>query len=382
MQRLICGLLAVPISLSLVAATASAQDLLGVSWAGAVVRIDSNTGAATAVGTAQFGQNSLARDGNGVFWSTHRTGTSVTTWVNHYTTIDPSTGAGTVVHSNVLDIRGLASAGGTMMWGIHNTVAGSVSSIDDLVLIDMSTGLHTTVGPTGLTAVQGLALHGGVLYAWDLSQGLVILDTTTGAATDPFPGVGGPTGVQTLCSHPDGRLLLAGGSANSLYVVDTTTGGTTVVGPMTGASDIRGIEPIGGFWTPLGTPCRATFGPATLTVGGNLNPGGSFSTTSINHAPAALGVLIFGLSATSHLGLPLPQSVDPFVGTIGCNLYVSIDALLIGFTGPVGPAALSFSFTLTPAAAGAVVHVQHAVFEPTPPGGMSWSNGATITIGP
>jgi hypothetical protein len=367
---------------SLAAGIAAAQDLLGVSWAGQVVRIDSATGAATAIGTGLLGQNSLARDANGVFWSSHRTGSTVSTWVHHFTTIDPNTGAATIVHSNVIDIRGMASAGGTMMWGIHNTVAGSISSIDDLVLIDMATGAITTIGSTGIAAIQGLALHAGTLYAWDINIGLVTIDTTTGAATDPFPGTSGPSGLQALCSHPDGRLLVAGGAANSLYVVDTTTGGTTAIGPMTGTSDIRGVEPFGGAWRPIGQPCRATFGPATLTVSGSLSVGGTMTSTSINHAPGSLGVLILGLSSTSHLGNPLPFSVDPILGTIGCNLFVSIEALLTGFTGAGSPASLSFTLSLGPPFAGAVFHVQHAVFEPTPPGGMSWSNGATIQVAP
>jgi WD40 repeat protein len=366
-------------SLPLLAAAAGAQDLLGVTWSGQVSLIDSNTGAATPIGTGLFGQNALTRDANGVFWSTHRLGASSTTWTYHLTTVDPSTGAATIAFPGI-DIRGLASAGGNLLYAIEQTSTGT-TSVDLLSLVDTTTGAVTRVGPIGFSGLQGLALHLGTLYAWDITQGLIVVDTTTGAGLDPFPGVGGPSGLQSLCSHPDGRLLVGGGSTNSLYVVDTTTGATTLVGTMTGTSDIRGIEPIGGWWTRIGQGCNGSFGQVDLTVSGTLTGTGSVTTTSTNHAPGSLGVLVLGLSTTSSGGIPLPFLLDPILGTNGCNLFVSVDATQIGFTSAVAPATLQFTLAMTPAAAGVSFHAQHACFEAVP-GGLSVSNGVSIHIAP
>ncbi len=350
-----------------------AQDLIGVGWAGQVVLIDSLTAAVTPLGTGLPGQNALARDASGNFWCTTRTNTMP--YVYGYTTIDQNTGAATVVHTNTIDLRGLCEAGGTDLYGINDGVP------DRLVRIDTITGTATTIGNTGFSGIQGLALHQGVLYAWDIGQGLLIIDPNTGVATDPFPGLGGPTGLQFLCSHPDGRLLAGGGSStNSLFNVDLTTGTTTLIGVMGGATDLRGLEALGGHASPFGIGCNGASGPVSLTVTGNLRGNGNVLAVSTNHAPNALGAMVLGLSTTSHQGLPLPLSLDSILGTSGCTLYSSIDVSLIGFTSANAPSTLTFAFGLSPAAAGAIFHMQHACFEPVT-GGLSWSNGVTLQIG-
>lgn len=224
-------------------ASIAAQDLLGVNFAGSVFRVNSYTGAATMIGVGSPGQNCLARDDGGVFWSSRRTGPALA-WVYDLTVIDPLSGAATVVHPSVPDFRGLANAGGTLLWGIVNTVQGSTLSIDELVMIDTSTGVITTIGPTGFAALQGLTMHQGILYSWDINFGLVTIDTTTGFATDPFPAAGAFNG-QFLCSHPDGRLVVGPGSGTGgLHMVDTTTGLTTLIAPLVAANDLRGLDPI------------------------------------------------------------------------------------------------------------------------------------------
>ncbi len=350
-----------------------AQDLIGVGWAGQVVLIDSYTAAVTPLGTGMPGQNGLARDASGNYWCTTRTNT--TPYVYGYTMLDPNTGAATLVHANGTDLRGLSDDGAGNLFGIAQ------ASADQLVRIDVATGASTTIGSTGFGGLQGLALHQGVLYGWDISNGLLIIDQNTGVATDPFPGLGGPSGLQYLCSHPDGRLLAGGGSTtNSLYTVDVTTGFTTLIGVTSGASDLRGLEPLGGRATSFGTGCAGAFGPVVLTVTGNLRANGNIVYSSTNHAPNALGAIVFGLSTSMNGGLPLPLLLDPIFGTSGCTLYTSIDASVIGITSAAGPATLTFSYGLPAAAAGAIFHVQHGCFEPVQ-GGLSWSNAATVQIG-
>lgn len=350
-----------------------AQDLIGVGWLGSVVLVDSHTAAVTPLGTGMPGQNALGRDGQGRYWGTTRTTT--TPYVYGLTTIDPQTGAATVQFTNTADLRGLCED------GTGNLFAVVQAGADQLARIDVATGASTTIGSSGYGGLQGLALHQGVLYAWDINFGLLILDQTTGIATDPFPAVAGPSGLQFLCSHPDGRLLAGGGSTtNSLYSVDVTTGLTTLIGTMAGANDLRGLEVLGGYATPFGTGCAGASGNVVLTVTGNMNVNGTVLASSNHHAPGAFGAMVMGLSTTSHLGMPLPLSLDSLLGTSGCTLFASIDATLFGFTTATAPATLDFPFALGPGAAGAIFHVQHACFEPVP-GGLSWSNGVTLHIG-
>lgn len=350
-----------------------AQDLIGTGWLGSVVLIDSHTAAVTPLGTGMPGQNALGRDGQGRYWCTTRT--TATPYVYGLTTIDPLTGAATLVHANSIDLRGLCEDGTGNLFGIAQ------ASADQLARIDVATGLVTTIGSTGYGGLQGLALHQGVLYGWDINNGLLVIDQTTGAAVDPFPSVAGPSGLQYLCSHPDGRLLAGGGSTtNSLYTVDVTTGLTALIGVTTGALDLRGLEALGGYATPFGTGCAGASGPVALTVTGNLNGNGNVIASSNNHVPGAFGAMVLGTSTTSHLGIPLPYSLDSMLGTSGCTLWTSIDATLFSFTTPNAPATLDFTFPLGPGAAGAVFHIQHACFEPVP-GGLSWSNGVTLHIG-
>lgn len=353
--------------------TATAQDLLGVTWTGQVVLVDSQTAAVTPLGTGLPGQNALGRDGTGAFWSTTRT--SATPYVYGYTRIDPATGAATTAFTNTIDLRGLCEDGAGNLFAIAQ------ASSDQLVRLDIATGTHTVIGNTGFGGLQGLALHQGVLYGWDISAGLLVIDQTTGVATDPFPSLSGPTGLQYLCSHPDGRLLVGGGSGNTLYTLDVTTGLTAVIGSTAGASDLRGLEALGGYATRFGQGCNGPTGPVTLTVTGSFTSTGSLLASSGNHAPGTLGAMLFGISTVSHLGIPLPYLLDPAFGTAGCNLYVSIDATLFTFTTPNAPATLDFPITFGPGSAGAELHVQHACFDPVP-GGMSWSNGVTIRISP
>jgi hypothetical protein len=251
---------------------------------------------------------------------------------------------------------------------------------DQLVRIDSWNGAITPIGNTGFTGVEGLAKHQGVLYAWDVNAGLLIVDQLTGAATDPFPGVGGPPGLMALCGHPDGRLLVGGGTAtNSLYSVDVTTGGTTLIGVMNGATDVRGIEPLGGFLAPFGTACNGVYGPANLWIQGLPQVGGSLTTVSLNHAPSTLGVVVFGLSTTFNQTVPLPYLLDPLLGTNNCRLYTSIDASVIVFTDATAPAQLQYQFALGFSAQGVMFHVQHACFEPVA-GNLSWSNAVTVQV--
>lgn len=357
---------------ALLAPSLSAQDLLGAAFDGTVVYIDSFTGHVTPVGMGLAGQNGLARSSTGVFWSTRRTASLQYS----FTTIDPNTGAATVMFTGQ-DIRALSPGVGANLFGIRY-----MSNFSYLVRVDTTGGVAYLIGNTGYSGIQGLTMHQGVLYGWDVFAGLLIIDPTTGAATDPFPAVGGPAYQQSLCSHPDGRLLLGGGNSNGpdqLFSVDPTTGVAQYIADLPGVTDLRGIEPLGGFAPPLGYGCSGAAGPVHLAVTGWMHGGGSLTATSDNHAPNCLGAMAFGFSTTNHLGYTLPLLLDPLFGTNQCRLYTSIDAQVFGTSTATGPATLQFHLGLPAFVSGLQFNLQHVCFEPVP-GGMSWSDARTVHV--
>jgi hypothetical protein len=362
-------------ALALSTAALPCQDSLAVSWTGDVYYLDTTVPRATRLTAipGPIGQNALALDSNGVFWSTR--GTTIGSYF--LTSIDPITGVATQ-RFPMPDIRGLTSAGNGQLFAVQEAPLPQTSDI--LSRIDTLTGSVTQIGPTGFTSLQGLAFVNGGLYAWDISQGLVILDPNTGLGTDVAPGVGGPT-IQTLSAAVDGRLLGGGGGPNQLYAIDLSAGTTVGLGAMTGAVDIRGIESFGGSHFGFGTGCLGSFGTVTMSVRGLLTGFGNFTTTSTNHAGNAIGVQIIGFSRTTSGGMPLPLLLDPMLGTIGCRLLVSTDITRFAFTSAATPATLGFPLNLNSVAAGLLLHVQHACFEPVA-GGMSFSNAAQVQIAP
>lgn len=362
----------IPLAAITLAATLSAQDMVGVTWTGGIVAFDSYTGASTTLGSAALGQNSLARTAAGTLWSTQRTGAAVP-YTYHLATIDPLTGTGTVVFNNInLDIRGMASAGGNLLWCAVN----QSTNADSLALLDTSTGIATTIGNMNFAGVQSLAVRGGVLYAWDINQGLLTVSTVTGAATDVNPAyTTGGANIQWLAVRGDGQLV--GGNTN-LYSIDLATGVPTQIG--TGLGDMRGAEPWQGNVRSFGSACNGVFGPTTLTVTGTAAPLGTLTFDSGGHAPVALGFLVLGLSNQSAGALPLPANLDQLLGTQGCTLYTSLDATLLAFATPATPANLVHTLGIPPFGAGLRLYAQQVCLEPVA-GGMSWSDAAIVQIG-
>ena len=330
----------------------AAQDMVAVSWSGGVYAIDSYAGTQTYLGMGLMGQNALARDSQGVLWSTERAGTQYS-----LTTVDPVAGTATVAWPFV-DVRGLANAGGGMLYGVQQGGA------DTLVLIDPSTGQSTVIGSIGFTGVQALTFMNGVLYGWDVNFELLLIDPVTGAGIDVSPvslGIG--SGVQWLAQRGDGKLV---GGNNALYEIDVTTGTATTIG--TGFTDLRGAEPWQQSIHNFGSGCYQVSSTAMINAG----PNPRLSVRSLNHDANSLGLVIFGVSSTSTGGLPLPVSIDPIFGTTGCTLYVSLDVTVGSVTSSATPATLDVQIPILSSWRGQSLMVQHAVLENVP-GGVSLS---------
>jgi hypothetical protein len=210
--------------------------LVGCSITGGIFTIDPATGTGASVGTSNVnGLNSLAADASGTLYSV--------SGVTPLVTIDPQTAVATTVTAlqPSTDVRDLAFSSSGVLFAIRDGgLTNGVFDPDDLVTIDRATGAVTVVGSTGRGTLQALAFSPcGTLYGWDVSYGLVMINTATGAATlvDPAAVAGTAADIQGLTFAPDGTLY---GAREALFRVDASSGATTLIGSG-GYSDVRGI---------------------------------------------------------------------------------------------------------------------------------------------
>jgi hypothetical protein len=215
--------------------------MLAVSWNTAnaeVGTIDLDTGEWALIGSSGFPRlNSLAVSGDGVFYSV-----SMTDVVGDSTliTIDAATGAGTALGALTpgMDIRALAFSPGGELYAVDDTGSGSD---DDLYILDTTSGAEGLVGTmTGFRGVQGLAFGPvtGILYAWDIFEGLLTVDPATAAATDVNSAIAGVSDIQTIVVLPNGVIV---GGQDDLYVISPVTGEFVAVG-LGDYPELRGMD--------------------------------------------------------------------------------------------------------------------------------------------
>lgn len=355
-----------PIVAALFAITSSliAQDMIAVTWSGQIHELDSFTGVTSYVGSGLSGQNAAARDDHGRIWSTAAG--------NTLSVLDPNTPNAMVpLPGLTADLRGLANAGAQYLWGIENGPS------DMLVSIDKVTGAKVVIGSTGYSGIEALEQFNYSLYVWDATQGLLMVNRLTGAATDVNPAVGG-AGVQIawLSTRSDGKLI---GGQTSLYQINVTTGVPTLIAGL-GGLDVRGADAWQSFMRPYGNGCNG--------VGGNVAMTGSLVGTqtilmtlqSGNHAPNSVGATLFGVSTSSSSLGQLPVALDPLYGTAGCSLYTSIHASALGVTSATTPATLTYQYTFNLLNDMYPFFAQQVTLEPVA-GGFSMSNGMIVQLG-
>jgi hypothetical protein len=361
-------------TLGLLSQSLLAQDLIGVTFAGAVLRLDGATGAVTTLANGQAGKNCLAFDNQNRLWTTVRSGSSPA-FQYHLARIDPFTGAETLPfgNANVGDLRAMC----------QRALDGSLLAVreatpsDELVRIDTTTGAVTVIGPTGFTGIQGLDATSAGLRAWDVNAGVLLVNVNSGTCTDPFPSVGGPGGaLQFLASDTANDRKYVGRDA--LFELNTVTGTTTPVVQFAGAPDLRGVEFLSSRAQPFGQPCAGTGGDVFLALNTPFGAGGTATFVSTHHAPGAIGIQILGLDDSSYAGLPLPLDLDPLLGTDDCSLLVSADFTQIGLAQPNG--LLAIAVAIPASAAFTQFFVQHAALEPVP-GGFSFSWALRVRSG-
>lgn len=210
--------------------------LIGVSFGGGLYSIDQTNGATTFIGSTGFSAlNALAADSGGTIYSTSG---------SNLLSINTTTGAGTSVATisglgEGTSIRGLAFSSSNVLYAINNGGSPGSTSVDDkLYTINTTTGAATLLGSvTGFKGVQGLDFNSSdSLFAWDISKGLLSLNSSTAAGVDVNTSVGGGD-PQSIAFAADDSLF---GVRNQLNSINVTTGALTFLGN-TGL-DIRGIE--------------------------------------------------------------------------------------------------------------------------------------------
>ncbi len=284
--------------------------------------------------------------------------------------LDPATG-------NVTDLSsGVQPWGTALSAGARNPATGDYIAGGNGAIYRLANGATTAT-----TVVSGL---GGYVsgVAFDALTGEIVATVLTsnrlirvgaGAAVTNLASLSGPNALD-LDGNGD---WITGGGTGQIWRVPYAGGAPVLLGNHTGPLNGLAVARGGGQALPYGQGCAGAGGIVALRASLPLALGVPITTTSTNHAPGALGVLVLGLSNTVHASQPLPYLLDPLLGTAGCSLHASIDATLVGVAGATTPADLVFALTLPSAFAGYVLFVQHACFEPVA-GWLSWSNGLAV----
>jgi hypothetical protein len=207
-----------------------------------LVAIDPDTGFYSTLSVSSNSYNALAQDGHGALYASSFNSTAENGLVSR---IDPQTGAALQTFNadtpGAGDIRGLSFGQADVLFAAvnRNDVHGSPTLPDDLYEIDLANQTTTRIGSMGFNGVQGLDYSpSGLLYAWDVNDGLLIVNPVTGAAVDVNSSIGGTAAIQSIVFAPDGRLF---GARQQLFSINPLTGAYTPIGVGNGP-DIRGIE--------------------------------------------------------------------------------------------------------------------------------------------
>lgn len=301
-----------PLSLTLIlfGTIASAQDMLGVTWSGAVYSIDSTNGASVLVGNTGLGSgtNSMAVDSQGTIYCFQRIGT-LGNYQSQLITLDPTTGFGTPIHSPINeDVRGAAFdpiSGHLFLVTDH---ASNASGSDELAVYDLGTQSIAVIGPTGDINLQSLAITpNGSIYTYAMAGAnndrLATLDRTTGTMTVISPSAQPSLSTIQFLAAKDNSTLYSG--RDDLHTIDTSNGVMSFAFSSVGL-DLRGCDFLNTAppcFTNYGTGCPGT-GGFTPQLGLTNCPvaGAGISINITNALGGANAVLFFG---TMQSALPM-----------------------------------------------------------------------------
>lgn len=274
-------------------------------------------------------------------------------------TINPATGVETTIAPTVEGTQAMTFREGEL-FAIRNGGA----SDDLLIVIDEGTGNGTLVGPCGADGLQALCTApDGTLFAWDIDEGLMTIDHTTGIAT--LRGAGNATAdLQTM--EFDRFGVLWGIGNGKLYRINQGDGSVKAL--VSGLSDVRGmvipktqgrmlcsdgvlfgsIDLATGFKISHGPQIGASMASrADGTLWGHhinrlrrLNPGSGASTiigNSVNAiiATTTIGNTIYGIMNTANQPLVTIDEATGVLTTLG-NTGRPINSITTMTTAPDG----------------------------------------------
>ncbi|MBC8403975.1 MAG: hypothetical protein H8E15_02020 [Planctomycetes bacterium] len=198
------------------------QEILSLGIGGDLWSIDPGNGQASLIGWTGHHThlwNGLAQGSQGRLFA------ATGDWIVGFSIyeIDPQTGAGTfVVQTNLTEIGCMAFAPDDTLFIGHDPNWPTGGGIYELYTLDLNNGTESLVGSTEIVNLLALDFFADQLYGHNTFEGLMTIDTTTGAATDVnqnFLGPGG--GTMSICFNDQGALYYLD---HALWVQDKGSG--------------------------------------------------------------------------------------------------------------------------------------------------------------
>jgi hypothetical protein len=231
--------LALSLILAVSAPGVARADFLAITWSGETIRINPTSGAWIHVGASGHADlNSMTLDSGGRYVTANKGSSEIP----HLLHVDPFSGRATVFHLPFLnDIRALALSPSGVLYATDadpSGVSDGLYTLDPTVPYGDSSIRHF-VGQTSIAGIQGMTFASdGTLYAWSVSNGLIVIDPATAQATDVDGLMNSTSAIQTLTFTPEGRLF---GAGDALFSIDRATGARAQIGSTTLPS-VRGME--------------------------------------------------------------------------------------------------------------------------------------------
>ncbi len=202
--------------------TLCAQQILTLSSNGELWSVSPDNGQATIIGlTGVHGLywNGLTMDSQGWLYSAYGND-----WLGFSIyRINPSNGSATLaVATNFSEIGSMAFDQTGVLYLAHDPIWPAAGGIYELYTLDLSSGIESFVGSTGSVNLLAMDFCGDQLYAQNTSNGLLLIDTYTGVATDVNPNVAGPLGAtMSMCFDDQGALYYLD---HAIWVQDKDSG--------------------------------------------------------------------------------------------------------------------------------------------------------------